>query len=379
MPSEHAKLSPSSAERWISCPASIRMAELVPKEEDSPYAAEGTRAHAWAEVEAARYFKLITDEEYEQRKPSTPADPDMARYVELYIDVLEEALEERDGSVLMLEQRLQTGIPRCWGTSDAVIVSPTHVHVIDFKYGQGVKVSAVDNPQLQLYGVSALEEYGDLLGEVEDVTMTIFQPRIGHRSTTSVPARELRAWRDSLIPIAESALGPDAPFGPGEDACRWCPVRGRCAAQAAYALDTDFGTPADVLTPEEVGVLLDKIPAISAWCREVEAYALDLAYSQETPIPGWKVVRSGGRRTFTDPTYTVQTLIERGYTAEQVAKVGLRPLSDLSKVLGKDDFEYLRESGQMTKAPGKPSLVRESDPGTPISPNAEARRDFDNG
>lgn len=378
MPTKHAVLSPSAAERWISCPASVRLAAELPKEPESPYAAEGTLAHSLAEITAGRYFKLITDEEFDTaRNLLVGVDKDMEKYVELYIDVLEEALAERPNSILMLEQRLETGIPKCWGTSDAVIVSPTHVHVVDFKYGQGVKVSAIDNPQLRLYGVSALEAYGDLLGEVEDVTMTIFQPRIGHRSTTSIPARELREWRDSLVPIAESALGPDAEFGPSEDACRWCPARGKCRAQMEYAVDRDFTRKPDFMDPEEIGDILFDLPMIKKWCKDLEEYALDLAYSQQVPVPGWKVVLRGGRRTFTDPTYTVQSLIERGYTAEQVAKVGLRPMSELDKLLADEDIKFLSETGQMVKTPGSPSLVKESAPGKPVSPDIEAKKEFE--
>lgn len=383
MPSNHAVLPPSAAERWTSCPASVRLIAALPKEEETSfYAEEGTAAHALAEVEAGLEFGLIARDEYASaikevtERYGRYIDSDMHKYVELYLEAISEALAERPNSILMLEQKLDTGIPKCWGTSDAVIVSPTHVHVIDLKYGQGVRVSAVDNPQLRLYGVSALEAYGDLLGEVEDVTMTIFQPRVGNRSTTSMPAKLLREWRDSLIPVAEEALGPDARFGPSEEACRWCPVKGSCRAQMEYAVDQDFTRKPDFLTPEEIGDALRDIPAIKDWCKAVEDYALDLAYSQQTPIPGFKVVLRGGRRKFTDPAYTVQSLIERGYTAEQVANVGLKPMGTLDKLLTKEDTAYLEETGQMVKAPGSPALVKESAPGAPISPDTEAKKEF---
>jgi hypothetical protein len=63
MPSEHAKLSPSASERWMTCPASIRMEEQVPPEPESTYAAEGTAAHSLGEIKASVAFGLVTPEE----------------------------------------------------------------------------------------------------------------------------------------------------------------------------------------------------------------------------------------------------------------------------------------------------------------------------
>ena len=55
MPGAHANLSPSSSERWISCPASVRLINALPKADDdgSVYAREGTLAHALADAAEA--------------------------------------------------------------------------------------------------------------------------------------------------------------------------------------------------------------------------------------------------------------------------------------------------------------------------------------
>lgn len=47
-PKAHAILSPSAAARWLKCPASVAMTASMP-EETSPYALEGSIAHAVAE------------------------------------------------------------------------------------------------------------------------------------------------------------------------------------------------------------------------------------------------------------------------------------------------------------------------------------------
>ena len=50
MPSKHAKLSASSAFRWINCPGSVALADQLPAPGSSAYADEGTLAHALAEL-----------------------------------------------------------------------------------------------------------------------------------------------------------------------------------------------------------------------------------------------------------------------------------------------------------------------------------------
>ena len=386
MPELHAVLSPSAAERWIQCPASVRMAAQVPPPPETPYAREGTLAHSLAELKARKMFQgtgvgrylqqLKVLEETIKEEFGHDALKDMHRYVDLYVELLKEAYAERPYSVIMFEQRLDTGVPSSWGTTDCVIVSPTHVHVIDFKYGQGVSVSAVDNPQIKLYALGALDNYGDLLGTPEIVNMTIFQPRIGNTSRWWLTPEQLRTWRtETVIPAAKEALGENAHFGPSPDACRWCPIAGECRARMEKVTAEDFAADPDLLSPEEIGDVLARLPEIRAWCDAVANFALDAAYSKGVPIPGWKVVMSGGRRGISDHAAAIQTLIDAGYTAEQVARFSSKPLGELEKLVGKDELPELL-GDLLVKSPGSPSLVKESDRRAAIQPNTEAAKDF---
>lgn len=382
----HATLSPSSAERWLQCPASVRVVEALPLVEDdhgSVYAREGTAAHALAYIMAKdQILEQLNDELLHEaleawRKEydvDADAEVEMTEHGQEYVNYLNHRLEEHPDAQLLLEQQLPTGVPSSFGTSDAVLVSPTMVESVDYKYGLGVKVEAENNPQLRLYGVGALEAYGDLLGEVENVRLTIFQPRLQHLAFEEMPADELRAWRDSIIPIAESALGPDAPFGPSDEACRWCPASGQCTAQMEWATLRDFGVKPDVMTPEELAEALDQIPFIKKWCEAVEAYALNRVYSEGNPIPGYKVVMSGGRRSVTDPAGLVVAALEAGFTQDDVAVMKPRGIGELEKVL-RDKFDIVA-APHITKGTGSPSLVPESDKREAIDPEGQAAHDF---
>lgn len=351
----------------------------LPPGEGSVYAQEGTAAHALAFLRARHEIQGHSapdlDAWREAYRNVVEDEEDMWHHIDSYLDHLREQLKKRGPeAVLLLEQRVPTGVPSCWGTSDAVIVSPRHVDITDLKYGRGVEVSANENPQLRLYGVGALEAFGDILGWVETVTMTVFQPRIGNIETEELSALHLRAWRDSIIPIAEEALGHDARFGPSDAACRWCPAAGQCRAQLEWATAMDFAVIPETITGEELRAALDAIPAIESWCAAVKQYALDSVYSHGKEVPGYKVVMSGGKRSIPDEELALEALELAGFTFDQIGRRKLKTLGDLEKLLRRSFDTVLGPF--VVKGKGSPSLVPETDSRPSVTPNQEAVREF---
>jgi hypothetical protein len=384
VPDEHAVLSPSAAERWISCPASVRVAAAYPQT-SSEYADEGTHAHTLGELRARAEIlgEPVTDAElhdWEWEALGRGWDVnEMHRHIDGYLELLRERLAEHPHARLLLEQRVYTGIEGCWGTADAVIVAPDAIEVIDLKYGAGVSVSAYQNPQLMLYGVGALESYGDLIGDTELVKVTIYQPRRDSISTYEIGADALREWRDGIIPIAERALGDEAEFGPSAKACRWCPAAGACAARLAHVIDDDFGDDdPEFLDADALGALLDRLPEIKDFCAAVEKEALDRLYSRGEPVTGWKVVRSRGTRRIKNDALAAERLEAAGVDPDDVwAARKLLGVTSLDKLVGgKDRLEEILGDA-LGKSEGSESLAREDDPRPSISPATEAAADFD--
>lgn len=271
--------------------------------------------------------------EWELDVPDPEAREDMEKYVAGYCDLIEDRMREHKEPSLFLEQRYDTGIPEVWGTADAVIVSAAHIEVIDFKYGQGVAVSAENNPQLMLYALGALNAF-DLVGTAEHVSMTIYQPRIGNVSTYSMTTDDLYLWRDNVAaPAARLALSSNAPLNPSDSACRFCPASGICRARVQSIADIDFREP-DLLTVEEMAEHLSRVKSIRDWCTALEITALDQAYAGKIEIPGWKVVRSSGRRSIPDDQAAIEVLTQAGFPASRVARSSVQTLGTLEKVVG---------------------------------------------
>src|SRR5690606_13307864 len=121
-------LSPSGSGTWMSCPASIRMCRDIPRTE-SVYALEGTQFHTLCEV-AARYFLLGgTEVDYVDgmlawaEETEDEWHEDQLEHARSWLKFLKDAMDEDPDATVMLEQRVDTGVPGCWGTADVVIIS----------------------------------------------------------------------------------------------------------------------------------------------------------------------------------------------------------------------------------------------------------------
>lgn len=387
MPDTHARLSASSAKRWMSCPPSVRLEEQFP-DSGSEYAAEGTLAHSLAEIILRYNNGEISKKAFSTRFNKIKADPmynrEMQEYIEDYTQRVWEIANEVKAACpdarVLFEQRLDVSeyVPDGFGTGDVVIVADDMVNIIDLKYGKGVGVSAKDNPQLRLYGLGAYLEHS-MLYDIRRIQMTIIQPRLENISVEELTAEELLDWAEREVrPKAAQAYAGEGEFKVG-DHCRFCKARVTCRARADYNLELsklDFADPA-LLTEEEIGEVLRRADELDHWVKDITEYALAEAL-KGTRYEGWKLVEGTSRRKYTDPARVIQVLLEEGYKAEDVQKpVEPKGLTDMTKLLGKKLFEELLAS-LVIKPEGKPTLVPESDKRPELNRVAEAKQDFDN-
>ena len=387
MPDTHARLSASSAKRWMSCPPSVRLEEQFP-DSGSEYAAEGTLAHSLAEIILRYNNGEISKKAFSTRFNKIKADPmynrEMQEYIEDYTQRVWEIANEVKAACpdarVLFEQRLDVSeyVPDGFGTGDVVIVADDMVNIIDLKYGKGVGVSAKDNPQLRLYGLGAYLEHS-MLYDIRRIQMTIIQPRLENISVEELTAEELLDWAEREVrPKAAQAYAGEGEFKVG-DHCRFCKARVTCRARADYNLELsklDFADPA-LLTEEEIGEVLRRADELDHWVKDITEYALAEAL-KGTRYEGWKLVEGTSRRKYTDPARVIQVLLEEGYKAEDVQKpVEPKGLTDMTKLLGKKLFEELLAS-LVIKPEGKPTLVPDSEKRPELNRVAEAKQDFDN-
>ena len=357
--SNHAVLSASGAHRWLNCLPSARL-ELEFVNNESSAAAEGTAAHALCEhklkkalhMRSKRPVSVYNSDEMEEHSDA---------YVEFVMEQLELAKQSCTDPLILIEQRLDFScyVPQGFGTGDCIIIADKKLHIIDFKYGMGVLVDAVDNPQMKLYALGALEIY-DSLYDIEEVSMTIFQPRRENVSTWTIRVEDLKDWAEKeLKPRAKKAYDGEGEYLPGEW-CTFCRAAVKCRARAEEKLklaQSEFKLP-PLLTDSEIEEVLSKLSDLTKWANEIIAYATDAAVNHGKEWHGFKVVEGRSVRKYKDEDAVAEVAKANGY--KDIFRQSLITLTEMERLMGKSKFEKIL-GDLIYKPPGKPTLVPLSD------------------
>lgn len=354
-PSKHAVLSASSSHRWLNCSPSARLEQEF-EDRETEAAAEGTAAHALCEHKLRRALKR------QSRKPISKYDCEEMdthtdNYVQFVLETIAQAKEHCADPIINIEQRLDFScyVPHGFGTGDCIIIADKTLHIIDFKYGQGVLVEAEQNPQMMLYALGALRIY-DTLYDIEDVAMTIYQPRRENISTWTITVSDLLSWAENeLVPKARLAFDGKGEYMPGPW-CTFCKAAVKCRARAEEKLALaryEFAQP-PLLTDAEIEEILGKLDDLTRWAEEIKSYAQDAALNHGKQWHGFKVVEGRSVRKYSDENAVIEAANAAGY--HDIFRKSLLPITEMERLMGKQEFAEVL-SGLIIKPTGKPTLV----------------------
>ena len=363
-PEKHAILGASSASRWIACPPSALLNAALP-DVQSPWAEEGTKAHALCEY-------LINSEirnqnsEIASQKPDFEYDDEMLdaalgykAYVLGELGMCGDSPLKGQSPEVFIEQRVDYSrwAPEGFGTVDCLAVSGDEMKIFDFKYGQGVEVDAEWNPQLLCYALGGLELLSPLY-EITNISLHIYQPRLNHISTFSLKTEELLAWAESTLrPAAQRAWAGEGEANPGRW-CKFCKAKPTCRALEKRNMELakkDFPEPIG-MSASEIAEVLPKLDLLIDWAGAVKEHALYRAMQGEK-FPGYKLVAGRSVRKFKSEADACLKIKEAGFNP-YITK--MKGLTELQKEMGKKAFEEAC-GGLLIKPQGKPALVPETD------------------
>lgn len=367
----HAKLSASGSERWLRCTGSIKAEEGI-ADKSSSFAEEGTAAHELAEMALNLNEPTSMFIDTKLLDSGWLVTEEMADYVQLYVDYVKSL-----NGVQLYEQRVDFSewVNEGFGTSDAIVIDGTTLHVCDLKFGKGVRVDAEGNTQGKLYALGAYSDYGNIY-PIENVVIHIIQPRLDNISVSElISITELLKFGEYARLKAEEALSGTAKRVAGEKQCQFCKAKTTCGELKRLTESTIMSSfeqldelkPIDTLSDIDLKQALDNKKLIISWLTAVEDYVVNKLNNGEH-FDGYKLVEGRSLRQWADEGDAEMVL--RELLGDDAYTKSLLSVTQAEKVVGKTNASKI--SGLIIKPSGKPTLASEDDKRPAININPDS-------
>jgi len=335
MATKQLNIRPSGIGRTIACPASVRLSAQVPYVESGEAAKIGTAIHALAEHCYQRDLDPMwfVGKVYEGIL-MTQENCDFAQQHLKAIWDIEEELGEGTVQVEKFLPYQESPVYKIGGTADVIGISKEKRKLIiaDLKTGRGYVDAESD--QLKLYSLAAMES-GGLYQDIDTVELWIIQPHHGDVRKHTMTTQELVDWEHYILaPAIENALNPAFPPVPSDSACQYCNAKTICPAQANMVEVVHSAPPVEVLTEEQISVLLTKFDMVEDYIKAVRDHALK-RMEKGAVIAGWQLAPKRALRSWTSEEEAMKHLMFLGMGIKEITKTELITPAQAEKLLPK--------------------------------------------
>jgi len=336
----HSPFGGSVAARVLRCPASVDLARKVPSylHRPSAYADRGTACHA-AIVhlldDNPPSFESFVGKTFGSYTITSDDVENALRPAFAYVD----ALLGTPGAEFYLERRVVfPGIADTYGTADLIARIGSAIHIVDLKFGVGVRVLALSpdgdedviNAQLLFYAAAARHSLPEFFAGIESIVLTILQPASIDSdaemiSTVAVSHAELDEFVTAYRAACEEALS-DAPRLQSGSWCRFCPARPICPEHtrpllslldlAQFTVSTEFAAPKEAY----LQVLADGLNLVDA-VKDIRTALHDQAkraLENGDHVPGYTLSAGRAERHWRDEIVAQVALLSLGFDHDDI-------------------------------------------------------------
>ena len=344
----------SSAKRVINCPGSVKLVQKMPPQPSSKYADEGTLLHNIISEYLERDnvpLQSFVDEKFTMELMEEKLLP--------ALDLLNE-IDPNNELVYKVESRVGFGdlLPGVFGSTDLLGRIGDRAIVLDWKFGDGVVVTAEENEQLMFYAAAAMRtpETAWVFEGASEIELIIVQPPVMRRWVTT--RDRIAQFERELVRAVKTAQTPDAPLAQG-DHCRWCAAKPICP-QMTGAVDRAIKQQIVNLDVDTLGQYLKNADLLEGWIKDLRA----LAYSvleKNMAVPGYKLVQKQARRKWANEQSAKDALLSLGLKESVVVETSIMSPAQAEKAL-KKRFSELPEG-----------LIKSESSGTTLAPVEDDR------
>lgn len=311
MPEHHARFGGSTAGRTMNCPGWRQLADHLPKGDDSSfYADKGTLLHNAMEaimgdavepesVIGMEYNGITLDEALYHEK-IVPAMEAVEEIFKIY------GIEE-----WACEEWVHMGREEVGGTGDLMGKGEVWSLVLDYKFGDGIMVSPVENDQFKFYGSAGYHtpETADLFEDTEKVVFAVVQPSDHAEKDYEVwetTIEQVRDYKDRFLLAVDKAEAKNPGYCAG-GWCKFCPAAALCPEKTGEAHRALL---LDAKQLEDLTAALKMADALEDWIATVRERAHSQLESGAT-LKGFKLVMKQARRKWIDPEAAMKKLARK--------------------------------------------------------------------
>ena len=349
----------STAKRVISCPGSVALVNKMPPKPSSEHADRGTLLHDVISEFLDQDGKPITAWLGRAYKDQVLTQELLDEKLVVALGLLDEIDPKKE---LMYEVETRVGfgdlLPGVFGSTDLVGRIGKRAVVLDWKFGDGVVVTAEENEQLMFYAAAAMRtaETAWAFEGADEIELIIVQPPVVRRWVTD-QARIAQFERD-LVKAVKAAQQPDAEIQHG-DHCRWCAAKPICPKMTG-AVDRALLTTLKEIDVDTLGRYLKNADLLEDWIKDLRGLAMQLL-EKNLPVPGYKLVQKQARRKWSDESKAKAALLELGLKESVVVETSIMSPAQAEKAL-KKRFSELPEG-----------LIKSESSGTTMAPESDSR------